>query len=370
MSNISKRQAKIYQFIRKDSVQHIGFSIFIFLMTFSCIVIAAGYKVRIAVFWTFFKEAISISLLLAIPVYFNFFFIYKGKLIRNVEAKLFPKAYVKGFGFYFYLVLSILTAVFFGICYAPVFDVISENIAANWFMNSLVILVLILCTTGVSYSKEAVERSRELERMERMEAIRKQRELERQLALIKKQIRPHFLFNTLANLQILAKKKSDQLPNLMGELSNLLRHLIYRTDDNLIALEEELEFIKSYIQLQKLQLSTKTDLQFNIIENHEADAKIAPMVLLIFIENCFKHFYSNKYNAKFIDIKISTDTHFLILKTRNSYNAQVLAMEEKAGGVGIKRVLENLDIIYKDRYFLESSKEETAYNVFLKIPLE
>jgi len=233
-------------------------------------------------------------------------------------------------------------------------------------------LLLILATTGISFSKEAIEQNRELERLERLDAIRRQKEAERQLGFIKKQIRPHFLFNVMANLQILAKQKSDRLPELIGQFSNLLRHLIYRTNERLVPLEQELEFIRSYVGLQELSLRKNTRLELHIAKDLPVQKRIAPMILLLFVENCFKHYNKSEPTEKLIHISITREGENLVLQTRNTFkvnarNEDNLPREE--GGVGQKSALEHLRLLYKNQFVLESHVEDNLYILNLKIPL-
>ena len=376
---ISKNSAKLFLFLKKDIVQHLGFGAFVYVIVFSSFAIldattGSSGKTFQEAFWQISLEAFVYTLLMGVPVYFNLFFIFKGRIQELTRWRIFSESQQKGWGFYLFLFFSLISAIIFGLLLTPVFqgDLFEILKYPRWFENVLVILILILSTTGVSFSKESVEQYRDLERLERLEAIRQQKEAERQLDFIKKQIRPHFLFNVMANLQILAKQKSDRLPDLMGQLSNLLRHLIYRTNEKLVPLEQELEFIKSYVGLQELSLRKNTKLDIEIADNIDHHSLIAPMILLSFVENCFKHYNKSEPSEKYIKIWISEKDKFLVLKTQNTFKINARNednFQKRDGGVGQKSAIEHLKLLYKDEFFLGTNIENNIYTIDLQIPL-
>ena len=380
MSTISKDSAKLILFLKRDLVQHLGFGAFVYFIVFSSFAILESSngttgKIFPLAFWQIAIEAFVYTLLLGIPVYFNLFFIFKGRIQEFTKWRIFSESQQKGWGFYLFLFFSLISAIIFGLLLTPVFqgDFFEILINPRWFENILVILILILSTTGVSFSKEAIEQNRELERLERLEAIRQQKEAERQLGFIKKQIRPHFLFNVMANLQILSKQKSDRLPELIGQFSNLLRHLIYRTNEKLVPLEQELEFIRSYVGLQELSLKKNTKLELEIAENLDEKSLIAPMILLLFVENCFKHYNKSESGEKFIKIWIAEKDKFLIFQTKNTFKTNARNednFQKKDSGVGQKSAIEHLKLLYQDRFVLETFQEENIYCIHLQIPLK
>lgn len=381
---ITKAQAKLYQIVKKDVIQHLGFGAVVVGFVFCFVAIHAWYQGKVAllenlvylrhVWWFVFKEALLYTLLMGIPVYFNLIFIYKGRVQSYVKRRLFSEAQQRGWGFYIFLFFSLLTSTLFAFIYAPILQHNFELINQQWYEVVVVILILILCTTGVSFTKESIESNRALERMERQEAIRKQKQIEQELQFIKKQIRPHFLFNTLANLQVLARRKSDQLPDLIGELSQLLRHLVYRTNDRLVSLEDELDFIESYINLQQIQLGKGTKLNFCIKGEVAPQYQVAPMILLLLVENCFKHYNKNKNGEKFIDVNFEIIDHQLIADVSNSFK-QNLRNEDNFEnqayqGLGLNSVIENLKLVYQENYVLRFSKADDVFSAYLKLPLQ
>ncbi len=381
---IRKGQVYIYHWLKKDLIQHLGFGFFVFVLIFCFFAIHAWYQGRIELletldykreaFWIVFREAAIYTLAMAVPVYLNMALIYKGRIQELLTRKIFTKADLRGWGFFLFLGFSLIMSIVFALVYAPMFNHLLRLIQQEWYQTVLAILIFILCTTGLSYTKEAIERHRELERMERKEAIRKRREVEKQLQFIKKQIRPHFLFNTLANLKILAQAKSDALPGLIGELSRLLRYLVYQTDERLVPLEEELSFLSSYLELQELQLSKGTDLQFTRKGKVEHHHRIAPMILLQFIENCFKHYNHKGQGPKFIHIVLDIKDNMLDVRIENSYipnvrNEDNFSEKMRTGGVGLASAIENIHLVYSDNCTMAIEAKNQVHSVHLKIPL-
>ncbi len=381
---ISQVQHRLYEALRRDLIQHLLFGGVVLIVVFCFFAVHAWYQGKAELldtfgyqreaFWKVFREALGYTLLMGLPVYFNLFFVYQGRLQDFLTQNFTNKKWVKNGSFYFFLLLSLFTAVVFSFIYAPVVRTAFDIIDQQWYELVIAILVFILCTTGISFTKEAIDRSRELERKERQDIIRRRREAEQQLDFIKRQIRPHFLFNTLANLQILARRKSEDLPELIGELSRLLRHLVYQTNERLVPLEEELRFIRSYVELQRLQLSPRAVVDYGEAGTRVPGARIAPMILLLFVENCFKHYNSRGEGEKRLQFKFQLEGRMLkadIVNTfkPNARNEDTLYEEREKGGIGVAAAVENLELIYQGQYLLEINEEPPLFKVHLEIPV-
>lgn len=381
---LSRAHVQVFQILRKDVVQHLAFGALVFVVVFCFFAIHAWYQGKAELlealdykreaFWIIFGEALLYTFLMAAPVYFNLVFVYKGRVQAFLEKRIFPRARLRGWGFHIFLGLSFVTSIAFALLYAPLIRSYFQVADQKWYELSIVILFLIICTTGVSFTKESIEHSRELERKSRQEAIRRGRELERELNFIKKQIRPHFLFNTLANLQVLARRKADNLPELIGELSRLLRHLVYKTNEKLAPLEDELNFIESYINLQRLQLSRNTELVLEKEGEVKAFHRIAPMILLLFVENCFKHYNSKGPGKKLIHIQFCIREDRLFATLRNTFkpnarNEDTLPGPSAEGGVGLATALENLQLVYNGQHEVDIRQDGQMFTVQLQIPL-
>ena len=152
-----------------------------------------------------------------------------------------------------------------------------ENQTFEWRMLFNFLGIMILALTFGSTIKIA-----------RDSFSRRQHEKEAELKLLKAQLNPHFLFNTLNNLYGLSVLKSDKLPGLMLKLSELLRYSLYETKETLVPLEKEIQYLENYISLEKIRLEDTTTIQFTQSGNFVSQ-EIAPMLFIVFVENAFKH---------------------------------------------------------------------------------
>lgn len=384
MTQIRKEQARLYLWLKKALVQHAAFGVIVFLLTFSFLALHAWYQGRGSLLdgmsyqreavWVVLKDALIYTLLMAVPVYVNLAYVYTGRLQKSLYPAFFSNPRMKGWFFYQFFGFSLLTALAFSLLYAPLMARVIVLIDQTWYQLTPIILFMLITTAGVTYSKDAVETHRERDRLERQEATRKRREAERQLQFIKKQIRPHFLFNTLANLQILAQQQAPELPELIGELSRLLRYLVYQTNERYVPLAEELDFIESYLNLQRLQIGQDTELVYTQEGTVSPAHCIAPMILLLFVENCFKHYNRKHKSQKFIRIAITVQDQHLRAQIENSYkpnaqNEDNFKPQKQGHGVGLSSAIENLQLVYAGRYELQQQAEDGVYTVTLNLPI-
>lgn len=187
-----------------------------------------------------------------------------------------------------------------------------------------------------------------------------------ELNFLKAQIHPHFLFNTLNNLYTLTLLKSDKAPDIVLKLSELLDYMIYKSNIEFVPLTNELEIAKGYIDLEKMRYSERLELFYEV--NGETDKhQIAPLILLPFIENCFKHGASKDRIKPFVKIEISITSASLTLKAINSIPAKGGEEEVEKEGIGLKNVKRRLDLIYPDMYNLEIKSDNKLFEVELTI---
>jgi LytS/YehU family sensor histidine kinase len=188
--------------------------------------------------------------------------------------------------------------------------------------------------------------------------------VENQLAFLKNQVSPHFFMNTLNNIHALVDIDAEESKKAIIKLSNLMRHLLYDSEEKATPIKKEIEFINSYIELMKLRFSDKVKINVEI-PLEIPNKSIPPLLFTSLLENAFKHGIS--YNKEsFITINISFNEHFLNFKIKNS-NHQKIA--ETASGIGIENTRKRLDLIYKNKYNLTINVSEKIYQVNLKVPI-
>jgi len=185
-----------------------------------------------------------------------------------------------------------------------------------------------------------------------------------ELELIKSKLDPHFLFNTINNIDGMMIKDTQVASNYLDKLSTILRFMLYESKAETISLTKELEYIQKYIDLQKIR-TINDDFVNYTVSGHHNKHQIPAMLFIPFIENAFKHVESKKqYNAIEIDIDIASDkVHF---HCQNYYNPRK-TKEKETGGVGNALIAKRLQLLYPDRHQIKTTKTDDTYTVELTI---
>ncbi len=204
-----------------------------------------------------------------------------------------------------------------------------------------------------------------LQQQEKFE-IEKQN-LQAEMNLLKAQLHPHFLFNTMNNLYALSLEESAKTSEGIAKISDLLRSVLYECNEVEIDLEKEIRLIENYIDLEKMRYGNRLKLIFEV-KKPIHNFKIAPMLLFTFVENCFKHGSSSDPGKPYINIKISTNEEELLFVAENSKApARVNAGGTKNEGIGLKNAQKRLDIIYGERHKLEITDTPNKFEAYLSI---
>jgi len=185
-----------------------------------------------------------------------------------------------------------------------------------------------------------------------------------ELALLRSQINPHFLFNTLNNIYSLVYKKSDNAPEAVMKLSSIMRYMLYDAIEDKVLLEKEIEYLKSFIELQELRLMNKNFVSFDIHGQLEGRT-IAPMILMPFIENAFKH-GSKQVKSPGIIVDLTINQQTIIFSVSN-YLSKNNSEKDEAGGIGIHNINRRLELIYPGKHRLEIKKTEDMFFIKLEI---
>jgi len=188
-----------------------------------------------------------------------------------------------------------------------------------------------------------------------------------ELAFLKSQVNPHFLFNTLNNICSLARKKSDDTESAIIKLSQIMRYMITDSTQEKVGLEEEVDYLNNFIELQKIRLTDKVDISF-ITEGDLSAIQLEPLLLIPFVENAFKHGVSYTGKSR-ISIELKTGSGELSFMVENSKPLfkDKLTLEE--AGIGLKNVSRRLELLYPGRHQLEVRDSESLYYVMLKIKI-
>ena len=187
-----------------------------------------------------------------------------------------------------------------------------------------------------------------------------------ELQFLKNQLNPHFLFNSLNSIYSLTSKKSNDAPEAIITLSELLRYMIYRTNEDFVKLDNELNYIQNYLILQRLRIANNENVTLNIHGNI-TNQKIRPLLLISFIENAFKHGTDFKGNTM-VDIDIYIDKNEFKFNCINLIGST--KKEDNNSGIGLKNTKDRLELLYPDKYKLTVIEEGNMFKLNLTLNLE
>jgi LytS/YehU family sensor histidine kinase len=191
--------------------------------------------------------------------------------------------------------------------------------------------------------------------------------VESQLQLLKAQVHPHFLFNTLNNIYSYTRLTSPVASRLVTGLSDMLRFILYEGNQQMVALSKELKMIQDYIELEKIRYGNKPDIHLNFPQITD-DLYIAPLLLLPLIENCFKHGASNMIEQPWLSLQITIENKQMFMKLLNG-KAIGEGQQNQHRGIGIKNVRKRLELLYPEKHSFTISSEEEVFIINLKLEL-
>ena len=191
--------------------------------------------------------------------------------------------------------------------------------------------------------------------------------LERQLKYLRYQVNPHFFMNTLNNIHALVDINPERAKSTIVELSKMMRYILYEGNNKLVALPREVQFLQNYVQLMRLRYTDRVRIDVNTPDTLP-DLMMPPLMLIIFVENAFKHGISYREES-FVDISVEVENKRLLFGCRNSKPTQPQKSNEK-GGMGLQNVRQRLELLYEDDYTLSINDAEKTYEVKLDIPMQ
>ena len=327
---------KLIQILKSRFANHIYFWIVFFLLMF----LASGVKeksitVRIV-------HSLEYIAFLIVPVYIHFFILdrlfYKKKYVPYILSLV---SVLIGWGYvldkFFYLrhmekssLVSAVTTIFFMILISTSFKVLTDSIKQRFLLKQI----------------EA-------------------KQVQTELRLLKTQINPHFLFNTLNNLFGMARKQDPQTADGIAGLSHLMRYMIYESNVEFISLEKEIQQINRLIELQKLRFTKDDDIAIDFATKGESmNLQIPPMLLIPFVENAFKHGISLA-SPSFVRIHLNVDVDKLEFRVTNSKHAKSEKREGEGPGIGLQNVSRRLELLYPGKHELAISDGEKVFEVRL-----
>jgi two-component system LytT family sensor kinase len=268
--------------------------------------------------------------------------------------------YKKKYGLYlFVLLLALVTMMGCDRFFSSLLVVGMKARILDFFVFNVPLFVFII----ISSSAFRVIRDRIEENQRNKE--RETENLKTELSFLRSQVSPHFMFNVLNNMVALARKKSDMLEPSLIQLSSLLRYMLYETDEDKVALEKEIDYLKSFIDLQAQRFGKNVKINTSL-EPLQQDYSIEPMLLIPFVENAFKHGTGLITDAQ-IDIHLKVENGQLEFSVSNKYNDTAVEPKDKTSGIGLTNVKRRLNLLYHKSHSLTISKKNGWFSVLLQL---
>lgn len=293
--------------------------------------------------WFAFKLSVSIILPLFVPVHINEY-LFEKYFLKRKKLK--------------YILFGGINLAVFGYLMKLLQKYIEPDGNAEAHMSILFFMFLYL---GIKYMVKGTQQQFRIKELEAKQTLA-------ELNLLKSQVKPHFLFNSLNSIYSLILKESKDSGNAVLILSDLMRYILESSNKKMVLLKEELEFIENYINLEKLRLGKNTTIVYSF--NGSSDnLYIAPMILIPFVENVFKHGVAAiDENKLLLEIKINNNE--LYFRTENSLVAGSNKLEDTKVKTGIKNVKKRLSLLYPNEYSLDIKSKESTFQVQLIIKLK
>ena len=332
-------------------------------------------KIQAKDIWLFVAQMLLLSFIMLSPGLISYISSKNGEItIQSLWISAYwlgPMVGVYLLNFYLFIPLWWFRRRFWQFCVANVALIFFSNLhlISNDISNlpnyvqagfsSFVMISFLLClmTIGIALSIRYVIRRSE----------RKQKEVEAELAWLKNQINPHFLFNTLNNISSLAQIDGEETQEAIMQLSDLLRYAMYETNKPRVQLEGEVEFIRNYIGLMKLRCNEMTTVSEEL-EIQDGKAEVAPLLFISLIENAFKHGMDSNAPAT-IDIRLKQTDGTLIFTCDNTNNPKP-TKDRSGSGIGLENTRRRLNLLYPSRYQWEQNiTPENIYHVKIILQL-
>jgi len=188
------------------------------------------------------------------------------------------------------------------------------------------------------------------------------------MKFLKSQVNPHFLFNALNNIYTLTVIKSDKAPDNLMRLSEMLRYMLYDSNDGKVPLHKEIDYLENYISLASLKDSRGLNVKVEL-DKSQPGLKVAPLLFIPFVENAFKHSKIEDLKNGFINISLKTSSEQIEFSVENSIPS-VPFKKDKLGGIGLTNTKKRLELLYPYKHLLSISDSGKVYSVLLKLDLK
>lgn len=271
--------------------------------------------------------------------YFNLYVLYPRFMTRKRTIR--------------YVLFALLTGLSVGIVYCTIFHRhIDGPIVVHIILKSILALVFICCSTVYRLIADTI-------REQRLRQMRENENLRTELSFLRSQISPHFMFNVLNTIVSLIRQKSDKLEPVVIELSNLMRYMLYESDEENVSLKTELNYLQSYVDLQMQRFGDQVRLTMDIPQEIP-DRYIEPMLLIPLVENAFKHGCQVIRDPE-IHIGLELTQQALTMRVRNKFT--YAPAKSKNSGIGLNNLRRRLNLLYPERHALEIQTRDEWFMV-------
>lgn len=295
----------------------------------------------------------------ACVTYFNIYFLFPNFLRK------------RNYGAYFIaILLTISLATFIQAAAHMLMNTLDKAEKVDLFSIGFMLpsAMAITYTTAITMSLKLVKHWYENERLAKDLA---KLNTETELKYLKSQINPHFLFNSLNSIYALSLKKSDLAPELILKLSDILRYILYEGSEKKVSLAQEVKYLKSYLELEKVRHGDRMSLSMDILGDLDK-YEIAPMLLIPFVENSFKHGLGKDRAKGFVkvDLEVKNKTlHFKITNSKPKNGQELSKQNGYTGGIGLINVKKRLNLLYPNKHVLQVGELNDEFNVSLQLEL-
>jgi len=334
-------------------------AIFAFMVVFSIFYVCIGWKPHAGGFtWANFPRLLStiFQVFIILSIYYFFYWVNHYILILRIWKKQ---------GLIYYLLSFAATIiVFYPIAAQLIYWLpICQNTDIHPVNNGKIFedMNWIIPFIGMTLSTPFILMIRWLQQSKKLEEMAKEKS-ETELSLLKQQINPHFFFNTLNNLYALSITKDKQTPEVILQLSELMRYTIYKGKEESVKLLEEVKYIEDYIQLQQIRLHKKLDFQFEKKLNDDS-INIPPLLFINLVENAFKHGIEPAENEAYLHLSLSSNAEELVFTCVNSIEEKC----DKEAGTGLKNLRRRLTLRFPNQHNLDIKATANSYTAQLKI---
>jgi sensor histidine kinase YesM len=334
-------------------MRHIGFWLIYFIITFVNELFVTSDFAGATEWSSMFHTALSVFNILLLKIVYVYYLVYfTMPKILAAEQKL--RAMVPELLLFLIVIILHRIINYFNWIYiykqVPQMSVLA--LAARLLYSFVDVVQIVAIVIGIKYFKLRITQ----EQKEKELMTEKARS---ELVHLKSQINPHFLFNMLNSIYSLSLAKSDQAPQMVSDLSSLLRYMLYDSEKMLVSVDEELRNINDYINLQSIRFEHKLEI-YKSFELDQSKSSITPLLLFPIIENMFKHGVGSKADQCYIKINLTLKDHQLILNTENKIIPHAFSNQEKKG-IGLENITRQLNILYHQYTFTQLTKDQHYY---------